>query len=263
MITVIIVVYKSNKEKLNNVLDKISENLKIIIIDNSNDYDFTDVKITKNTKIIRSSNIGNGAAINKALGICESQYAIYMDIDVTLPNNFINNFLSYINKIENFSVLIPNHGNLIEQEKFIEKYEDEASIMLFNLEKFSNKKIFDENFFLYYEETDLFFCCKKKKLKVFFIKDLLIKHERASSIDKEIKNINNLRSWHYMWSMFYFYKKNYSYSNALKKTYKFILADFIMIFFYILLFNKKKFLNRFYRLYGIFSSILGFRSFYR
>ena len=33
-----------------------------------------------------------------------------------------------------------------------------------------------------------------------------------------------------MWSMFYFYKKNYSYFGAIKKTYFYLTKDFIMIF---------------------------------
>ena len=108
-----------------------------------------------------------------------------------------------------------------DENKIIEKYDGEASIMLFNLKKIKNKNIFDENYFLYFEETDLFFRFKKNGLKVFFIKDLVISHQRASSIENETSAISNLRSWHYMWSMFYFYKKNFSYTYALKNIYSF------------------------------------------
>ena len=134
--------------------------------------------------------------------------------------------------------------------------------MLFNLKKFPNRKIFDENF-LYFEEIDLLLNCKKNSLKVFYLRDLSIVHERASSIDKNLSEIDNLRSWHYMWSMFYFYKKNYSFLFGLRKTYMLIIKDLIMILCYLLILNKKKLNKRFFRIYGIFCSILGLRSFKR
>ena len=263
MITVIIVVYKSDKKKLKEILDKIDESIKVIIIDNSLNYDFSELNLSNNTQLIRSSNIGNGAGINKALEICQTHYALYMDIDVKLPNNFINEFISFIKKINDFTILVPNHGDTKISDKVIEKYDGEASIMLFNLKKFPNRKIFDENFFLYFEETDLFLNCKKNNLKVFYLRDLSIVHERSSSIDANLSEIDNLRSWHYMWSMFYFYKKNYNFLFGLKKTYIFLIKDLIMILYYSLVLNKKKFKKRFFRIYGMFCSILGLRSFKR
>ena len=262
MITIIIVVYKSDKKKLNEIIKNFN-NFKIIIVDNSTNYDFSDIDINKNIEIVRSTNIGNGRAINKALEICETTLALYVDIDVDFPNNFINNLLDQSNQIANFNILVPNHGNLKGEKKIIEKYVGEASVMLFNLNKFKNRKIFDENYFLYFEETDLFFNCKKNNLKVFFIKDIIIKHHRASSIYNESKQIEDLRTWHYMWSMFYFYKKNYNFFTAINKTFKFLIKDFLMLIFFIISFNFNKSSIRFYRLYGLISSILGLKSFLR
>ena len=93
-----------------------------------------------------------------------------MDIDVNIQENFINKFLEWSNQIADFSILVPNHGNLLSENKIIEKYDGEASIMLFNLKKIKNKNIFDENYFLYFEEIDLFFRFKKNGLKVFLLK---------------------------------------------------------------------------------------------
>ena len=262
MITIIIVVYKSDKKKLNEIIKNFN-NFKIIIVDNSTNYDFSDIDINKNIEIVRSTNIGNGRAINKALEICETTLALYVDIDVDFPNNFINNLLDQSNQIANFNILVPNHGNLKGEKKIIEKYVGEASVMLFNLNKFKNRKIFDENYFLYFEETDLFFNCKKNNLKVFFIKDIIIKHHRASSIYNESKQIEDLRTWHYMWSMFYYYKKNFSYVAAIKKTFFLLIRDIIMLFIFLIFLNIKNSKYRFYRIYGIITSMIGLKSFLR
>ena len=69
--------------------------------------------------------------------------------------------------------------------------------------------------------------------------------------------------WHYMWSMFYFYKKNYNYLFALKKTYIYLIKDCIKLIIYLIVFDKYNFLIRFNRIYGLLSSILGLQSFKR
>ena len=47
MISIIIVVFKSNKEILNRFLNNIDGNFNLIIVDNSNNYDFSKVKLPK------------------------------------------------------------------------------------------------------------------------------------------------------------------------------------------------------------------------
>ena len=63
--------------------------------------------------------------------------------------------------------------------------------------------------------------------------------------------------------MFYYYKKNYNFITAMKKTYLIILKAIVMILCYLILFNQKKINERFFRLYGVFSAIIGLKSFLR
>ena len=63
--------------------------------------------------------------------------------------------------------------------------------------------------------------------------------------------------------MFYFFKKNYSYFYALKKTYIFLIKDFIKMIFYAILLDIDNSKIRLYRLHGLIVSILGFRSYKR
>ena len=101
--------------------------------------------------------------------------------------------------------------------------------LLINLKKFKNNLIFDENFFLYFEEFDLCKSLKDKGEKVYSSRKLKIHHlGLKSSLDENSvnkKSINRLREWHWMWSSFYFYKKNYNYFYALNKIFsKFVKA---------------------------------------
>ena len=93
-----------------------------------------------------------------------------------------------------------------------------------------------QNYFLYYEETDLLFRSKKKNLNAYLIANLKIKHSRASSIEKHI-DTTFLRSWHYMWSMFYYNKKNFGFFKAFTFTINFLIKDLAMTVFYILILN--------------------------
>ena len=263
MFSIIIVAYKPDKNKLKKFLKKIGNKVNLLVINNSENYDFKDIKFSKKTKIIKSKNYGNGAGINLGLKNCKTKFAIYSDIDINFEKNFMEKFFNFSKKIKDFGILIPNHGNLKKNNKIIEKYYGEASMMLFNITKLKKIGFFDESYFLYYEEIDLLHRCKKNNLKSYFIQSLKINHLRASSVEKKYINIENLRSWHYMWSMFYFYKKNFNYLEALRKTFFLLIKDLIMIIFYFSIIDKKNFKKRLFRIYGLISSMLGSKAFLR
>ena len=261
-LTIILVVYKSDKNKLKDILKKIDNKYNIIIVDNSYNYNFENFKLSKKTRIIRSHNNGNGGGINTALKQCKTKNAMYTDLDVKFNKNLIQGLINFSRKIKKFSVLVPNDGNFKRNNKIIKYYIGKASVMFFNLKNLRKINFFDENFFLDYEEIDLLFRCKKRNFPAYLIPSLEIRHERTTAT-RNTKKIKNLRSWHYMWSMFYFYKKNYNFFTAINKTFKFLIKDFLMLMFFIISFNFKKSSIRFYRLYGLISSILGLKSFLR
>ena len=72
-LTIILVVYKSDKNKLRDILKKIDNKYNIIIVDNSYNYNFENFKLSKKTRIIRSHNNGNGGGINTALKQCKTK----------------------------------------------------------------------------------------------------------------------------------------------------------------------------------------------
>ena len=261
--SIIIVAYKPEMKKLMSVQTLIAKDLKVILVNNSENLDLNKVKFDNNVTIINSKNNGNGAAINLALEKITTKYAMYLDIDVEFQKDFIEKISYQANTIGKFGVLVPDHGNLESKNLKIEKYEGEASVMLFNLDTFKKKNLFDEAYFLYFEEQDLFQYCKKKNIKVFFLSGLQIKHHRASSVSYEEKNLSYLRSWHYTWSMFFYYKKNFNYWKAVKKTFLILFSDLFMIIFFLISFNIKSLKIRFFRVFGLASSIVGLKSFLR
>ena len=72
---------------------------------------------------------------------------------------------------------------------------------------------------------------QKKIQKIYLIKNIYGFHEGGSSINKkEIADIELNRNWHFMWSKFYYYEKNYNKLYALKKTIKHFLSAFVKFF---------------------------------
>lgn len=266
MITIIIVVYKSDPYKLYKILKLVGNNYKIIIIDNSYNYNFKDIKISKKTKIIRSKNIGNGGGINLGIKNLTTPYALYLDIDVNFNKNLIKNLVNEAKKINNFGILCPNNGKFSSKNKIIEHYNFEAPVMLFNIKNIKKIGFFDKKIFLYFEETDLFFKCKKNNKKVFILTKLLINHIRSSSIfknDDKDNKILYLRKWHYMWSMFYYYKKNYSYFFGIQKTFNYFINDILRLILFALTFDKENFFIRLNRIMGLLTSYLLINSYKR
>ena len=263
MITIIIVIYNTDKKKLKLVLNKIHNDIPIIFVINSHNYNFDDLQISQKYTLLNCRNEGNGAAINLALKEVKTKFSIYMDIDIFFEENFFNQIIDIANKISDFAILVPNHGNINSDNDIVEKYDGESAVMFFNMSKLDRIGYFDENFFLYYEEADLLSRCRHVNEKVYFLTKIKIEHFRATSIIDETNTLQNLRSWHYMWSMFYFYKKNFNYLYAIKKTYKLLFYDVVKLVLSIVCFNSKSIKSRYYRIWGLISSMVLKKSFLR
>jgi len=121
MLSIIIVGYKPEKKKLNKVLKIIGKNIKVIFINNSENYNLKNIKFSKNTVVLNSKNNGNGAGINLGIKNCKTKYALYLDIDVLFKKNFIKNFINFAKKNKDFAILLYNHDNLNSKKKKIKK----------------------------------------------------------------------------------------------------------------------------------------------
>ena len=259
------VAYKPKSDLLKSLILQFNSLYPIIIVNNTEEklenffYKFENVKI-----IDSKNNLGNGAGINKCLDHCNTNLALYLDIDVKFSNESLNKLLEYSNKIKDFGVLVPNGENRNTENDIVKKWNMEGSVMLINKKKINNKIRFDENFFLYFEEMDFFYNCLKSNIDVFFLSKVNFIHNKASSINEEnmfySEKIHLLRQWHYVWSYFYFYKKNFTFFLALKKILPLFLKDFVMLLFNIIKLNSKLTKIRYFRMNGFLNSFLGLKS---
>ena len=276
-ITFIIVSFKSEKI-IDDCLKSLPKNSKIIVIENSNNYNLKKSLELKydNIEVLISENNGMGASNNLGILKSETKFAYVLNPDVKFKKDTFENLIAAAIKITDFAILTPINSDIkfpnfkiLKQNKnindsIISVDSIDGFSMLINKEKFINQKFFDENIFLYLENDDLCRRVKKNGQKIFVIKNSIIDHKGSSS--SSIKNdpeFEYLRNWHWMWSKYYYNKKHHGILIALIKIFfNLVSAIFKYVFYSLTLNNYKKNIFKM-RISGIINSILGNKSKYR
>ena len=108
-ITIIITSFHSG-EKIFDCINSIDENIKIIVVENSNDQLLKEEILSRYNNVdcvLSKENLGYGAGNNLGLSKVETNYALIVNPDVTLKNDAIKQFFLRTNKVENFGIIAP------------------------------------------------------------------------------------------------------------------------------------------------------------
>ena len=290
-LTIVIVTYRTDEKILTDCLNSIDPQINILIVENSKNNKFKEKLENKypNLNVVLSGrNLGYGAGHNFGLTRVKTKFALILNPDVTLEQNFIKELDKYLDQQINFHIIGVKYkddttwkssGAFKEFDKRIKLKDEEKSnhdslevvdwvvgnTMLINLEKFETRKLFDENIFLYFEEFDLCRRIKNIQGKIYSSKNLFIKHlgKKGSTDQNYNLEFEMLRNWHWMWSTFYYYRKHYSYLYAVYKTYGKLFRSLFNTLLFIILLNKKKRTIYYARAFGIINAMLGKKSWYR
>ena len=274
-VTVVIVSHRSKKKVLN-LIKNISSNFKIIIVENSHDKSIENelTDLHKNVKIIFSENNGYGSAINLARTYVDTKYFFVLNPDIQKINDkLINVFYDSAKELnDNFGALGPRFENVNDkshkQSNINEKYGQIESIsgsaMFFCTEIFDKNGRFDENFFLYFEETDYCFRSNKNNFKIYQVNSQKVCHEIGTSVEttskEEVNKLKNLFTWHFIWSKFYFIKKNKGYIYSLIVFTPIMIRTLIKLLYCRILRDIQREEHYKTRLDGLLSAIKGLKS---
>ena len=277
-VSIVIISHKSKKRVIS-LINEISHDFKIIIIENSLDKSIESElpKQSKNIQIIFSENNGYGSAINLARKHIVTKYFFVLNPDILKVNDqLINTFCDAAKELkDNFGALGPRFEKVSEkshkQSNINEKYGQIESIsgsaMFFCSEIFDRNRGFDENFFLYFEETDYCFRSNKNDYKIYQINSQRVYHDIGTSVETESENeaneLKNLYIWHFIWSKFYYCKKRYSFPIALIIFIPIILRILFRITLASISNNINKKEKYLIRLNGLIASIRGIQSYKR
>ena len=274
-LTVVLISHKSKKKVLK-FIENFSEKISVIVIENSADYTIKEDlnKIKKNVKLIFSENNGYGSAINLARKSVNTDYFIVFNPDVYgVSEDILKKFLDVGKKLnDEYACIGPRYIN-ISKKTLIQSNENKeidtlrsisGASMFFNKKNFDLLNGFDENFFLYFEETDYCFRAKKKGLKSYQINSIKLNHEVGTSTtiknEEEKKRLNYLCNWHFIWSKFYFNKKKYGKLISLLIFLPIIIRIIFKIFLNKIMKNEKQLEKYNTRYDGLINSIKGNKS---
>ena len=278
-LSIVIVTLKSEKV-IDDCIKSINQNVPIIVVEHSNNHTFKErlEHSYKNLKCILSkSNLGMGTGNNIGIKAAETEYVLILNPDVILEKNAIEELLLASSKLSNFTILAPLEKNFANYGMFggriVNKNLDDAPFkvdfvdgfaMLLNKKQLKEKAYFDENFFMYLENTDL---CKRifnNEGSIFVVPKSIVNHLAAKAVDKKFADeVEFSRNWHWIWSKFYFNKKHFGFFKAFYEGAPRYFLSMIKFIFYLLINNKKKKKIYFNRVSGFYNALLGRSSWYR
>ena len=278
-LTIIIVTLKSEKV-IDDCIKSINRDVPIIVVEHSNNHSFKEKleRSYKNLKCILSkSNLGMGTGNNIGIKATDTEYVLILNPDVILEKNAIEELLLASSKLSNFTILAPLEKNFANYGMFggriVNKILDDTPFkvdfvdgfaMLLNKKQLKEKAYFDENFFMYLENTDL---CKRifnNEGSIFVVPKSIVNHLAAKAVDKKFADeIEFSRNWHWIWSKFYFNKKHFGFFKAFYEGAPRYFLSMIKFIFYLLINNKKKKKIYFNRASGFYNALLGRSSWYR
>ena len=241
MFTIVFLSFHSETH-VRRLISDIEKKYPIIVIENS-----LNVKLKKeleekfdNVKvIIPPKNIGISAGYNLGIRESKTNFVKLTSVDINLSNKSLEDLEDCVSKIKDFAILAPtyddetiyknytiwnseNLGDNFTDETFkkynIKEVDFAENDFIISKKNFSDIGFFDENIFMYYETMDL---CKKARAadkKIYVSQKIKFTHYGSQSVSSKFSDQYNLnRSWHYNWSKFYYFKKNFGYFLALKK----------------------------------------------
>jgi len=272
ILSVVIPSYKSSN-KIYKHLKDLPKDIKIIIIENSQDKKLKEniKKKYKKVKVILQKNIGYGNAINLGSRFVKTKFFFVMNPDTVIYKNTLKLLLKGCKKIKKFGAVSPNYKenkgkrykSIVEEKKTLT-----GGAMLFDTKMFKKIGGFDKNIFLYYEDNDYFTKCRKMGIKMYTINNSYHFHEKQSSGSATFKTIKEmeyayfLAGWHGQWSKFYYHKKYDGYLKALILCLPNLITNILQLIINLpIKYKKSKY--TYFKIEGLIASIIGLSSFKR
>jgi N-acetylglucosaminyl-diphospho-decaprenol L-rhamnosyltransferase len=221
-ISIVLITYKSEKI-IFEFIKKIPKEIKTIIIENSNNKKMKEEIENKyeHISVYIEENNGVSSSLNFAATKISTEYFLQISPDIDFNFNDLKIFLDLAEKLNNkFAAIGPRftevnkkgHKQIDENIEYNSIESIHGSCMFINKKNYNYIGGFDNNFFLFFEETEYCYRGKKKGYLSYQTNKSLVRSlGRSVDIkDKEIeKKIKDLLIWHFVWSKYYFTKVKY------------------------------------------------------
>ncbi len=282
--TILLVTFKSNNI-IEKCLNNIDNKFNIILMENSNDLEFTQ-NLEKKYNNLKCYNIGYdsgyGFALNRAVEKVKTEYFIAMNPDTFPEKDCFEKLIQTAENNEDVSMVVPltllkdknkefsAYGNF-SKKKLVKNSKNKLQVDWVNGNIFLMKKFcflelgcFDENIFIEYDERDLQRRMYKNNNKILIDFEARSHHLDGKSADEQFSfQMKCEKSWHNSWSGYYYYKKHFGIIYALYNSLPLACVNFIKFIYFIILRNNQK--SKIYKLFvlGFLNSLINQKSSYR
>lgn len=213
MLTIIIVSYNSAQTVLRCQSELLaSARYPVIVVDNASSDGSADVleKRFPDIRVMRMpQNLGYGRAANRGLAEVKTPYAFLLNPDLEATVVDVQAMLDFADRhADEASLFAPAVvGKDYQQCGAINREWVIGAAMFFKMADFEKIGLFDENIFLFSEETDL---CRRLVVgghKILLNTDVYLNHLKGQSSTPNPK-IDALKNWHRGWSKMYYLHKH-------------------------------------------------------
>lgn len=270
-LTISIVTFNSEQiiEKCLNNFDV--EKYEVIVVDNNSSDKTCDIIAQKfpSVKIIKLNiNSGFGRANNLVLKQCKTQYALILNPDVLIRDKDLNQAVLNLENHPEIALASPkNIGDpsfneqLIDQENpIIYQHFIVGGIMFVNIKNLQKIGFFNEEYFMFAEDSDLSNRSIDLGFKNAIFNNCLAIHFGGSSSTKTIQTIHR-RFWHLGWSKTRYKRTKKDIFNYARSTIRLIIKYFFEGCYYWVIGKKQKSIGKFAFCFGCFASLIGLKAF--
>ena len=287
MFTLIFLSFHSETH-IKRLVSDIEKKYPIIVIENSLNVELKkelEEKYDNVKVIIPSRNIGISGGYNLGIKESKTNFVIINSADIHFSKKCLEDLEECVSKVKSFAILAPTYDDetiyknyeILNPKKITTNLPNEVFIkhkikevdfvdnnFIIKKKDFEDKGFFDENIFMYYETMDF---CKEARLankKIYVCEEIKFTHYGSQSIDPKFSYQLSLnRSWHYNWSKFYYFKKNFGYFFALRKIFPNFLRSLKRLIVCKIYNKKNEYLLHKTEILGIAASVFNKPSDYR
>lgn len=268
LLTIVIVSHNS-EQVIGACLRTLPANVRKIVMDNGSGDRSAEIAASyPGVEIIHSANIGYGKAANAAFAKVETPYVLLLNPDVEIDERSISAMVECMKRRPGLGMVGARMFRMEQGNKIYERACEFAAdgthrtdwivgaAMFMEMQALRTVEMFDENIFLFYEESDL---CKR------FIKagyELAIcagaeaYHVCGTSCPRSLKT-TKIRAWHCAWSRAYYYKKHYGVATMWLKSLVKLGKNLLGVVRYPFCPQKRRMLHDAYEVVGALAFLVG------
>jgi len=229
-LTIVTVTYNSASVLPRLLAPLAGPDMPIIVVDNGSlDQGQTIAAAYPGVQVIKNRNTGYGRGANLGFAAATTPYVLLVNPDVVISKASIDAMLKALEANPQLGITSGRMYHTGGTNKCYEReYMFDASglakvdwvvgaLMLIRTDALKKVGGFDENIFLFYEETDLCRRFAKAGYGLAVVRDAEAEHEAGTSSPPSDK-VLMIKAWHSSWSKAYFHHKHFSKAVFFKKT---------------------------------------------